>query len=101
MFTKQICSNFSFSFSSRTRHAENQIPSSLKKPGLIHMQMVVKNLFSKLLFLALLTAAYTVVVPAQTVADVDAVVQKVIDAKAIPAAGVVVVRGGKVVLAKG
>ncbi len=65
------------------------------------MQLVSKNLFVKALFLVLLTAAFTLVVPAQTVADVDAVVQKMIDAKTIPAAGVAVVRDGKVVLAKG
>jgi D-alanyl-D-alanine carboxypeptidase len=35
------------------------------------------------------------------VTDVDAVVQKVVDAKKIPAAGVAVVRDGKLVLAKG
>src|SRR5688572_7498528 len=62
------------------------------------MQIVVRNLFAKVLFLVLLTAG---VASAQTVADVDAVVQKVIDAKSIPAAGVAVVRDGKVVLAKG
>src|SRR4051794_34671448 len=38
---------------------------------------------------------------AQTPADIDAVVQKAIDAKKIPAAGVAVVKDGKVVLTKG
>lgn len=38
---------------------------------------------------------------AQTVADIDAVVQRAIDAKAMPAAGIAVVRDGKVFLVKG
>src|SRR3954466_11568301 len=37
----------------------------------------------------------------QTPADIDSVVQKAIDAKKIPAAGVAVVKDGKVVLTKG
>ena len=65
------------------------------------MQIVFKNSFAKVLFLALLTVALGIGVSAQTVADVDAVVQKMIDAKTIPAAGVAVVRDGKVVVAKG
>lgn len=65
------------------------------------MQIEVKNLFAKVLFLALLTVASGALTSAQTAADVDAVVQKVIDAKAIPAPGVAVVRDGKVILAKG
>lgn len=63
------------------------------------MQIVAKNLFAKVLFLALLTVTFGV--SAQTVADVDAVVQKMIEAKKIPATGVALVRDGKVVLAKG
>ena len=65
------------------------------------MQIVFKNSFAKVLFLALLTAALGIGGSAQAVADVDAVVQKMIDAKTIPAAGVAVVRDGKVVVAKG
>src|SRR5688572_30195605 len=61
----------------------------------------MKNLFAKVLFFALLSVALGNVVSAQTVADIDAVVQKVIDAKAVPAVGVAVVRDGKVVQAKG
>lgn len=61
----------------------------------------MKNLFAKVLFPVLVTVASAGMVSAQTVADIDAVVQKMIDAKTIPAAGVAVVRGGKVVLAKG
>ncbi len=65
------------------------------------MQIVFKNSFARVLFLAVLTAAFGVGASAQAVADVDAVVQKMIDAKTIPAAGVAVVRDGKVVVAKG
>ena len=64
------------------------------------MQMVFKNSFAKVLFLALLTAALGIGASAQAVADVDAVVQTMIDAKTIPAAGVAVVRDGKVVVAR-
>ena len=60
------------------------------------MQLIVK----KVLFLAIFAVASSVVASAQTVADVDAVVQKLIESKT-PAAGVAVVRDGKVVLAKG
>ena len=65
------------------------------------MQTVVKNPFAKMMFLTLLALSFACMASAQTVADVDAVVQKVIDAKKIPAAGVAVVRDGKVILAKG
>ena len=65
------------------------------------MQKVGKNLFARVLLLALVAGAVGIGVSGQAVADVDAVVQKAIDAKNIPAAGVVVVRDGKVVLAKG
>ena len=65
------------------------------------MQTVVKNPFAKMMFLTLLALSFACMASAQTVADVDAVVQKVIDAKKIPAAGVAVVRDGQVILAKG
>lgn len=65
------------------------------------MQKVAKNLFAKVLVLALLTVTFGALASAQTMADVDAVVQKTIDAKKIPAAGVAIVRDGRVVLAKG
>jgi D-alanyl-D-alanine carboxypeptidase len=65
------------------------------------MQKAVNYLFAKVLLLALLTITFGALASAQTAADVDAVVQKVIDAKSIPAAGVAVVRDGRVVLAKG
>ncbi|HEX6280137.1 MAG TPA: serine hydrolase domain-containing protein [Pyrinomonadaceae bacterium] len=61
----------------------------------------MKIVFAKVLFLALLSVTSAGVAFAQTVADIDAVVRKVVDAKAVPAAGVAVVRDGKVVLAKG
>ncbi len=64
-------------------------------------QISVKTFFTKLFSLALLTAVFGVFAVAQTAADVDAVVQKLIDAKAIPGAGIAVVRDGKIVLAKG
>ncbi|MEO8650531.1 MAG: serine hydrolase domain-containing protein [Acidobacteriota bacterium] len=65
------------------------------------MQIIVTDLFPKVLFTALFTVVFALVASAQTAADVDAVVQKMIDAKAIPGAGIAVVREGKVVLAKG
>ena len=65
------------------------------------MQLVFTNFLTKASFLTFITAAFAVQFVAQTTADVDAVVQKAIDAKAIPAAGVAVVSDGKVVLAKG
>jgi CubicO group peptidase (beta-lactamase class C family) len=65
------------------------------------MYSIAKNLFIKALFLTLLAIAFTLPSLAQTTADVDAVVQKVIDAKIVPAAGVAVIRDGKVVLTKG
>src|SRR5215217_5409281 len=65
------------------------------------MQIVVKNLFAKVLFLGALTVMFGIAASAQTIAGVDAVVQKAIDAKTIPAAGVAVVRDGKVILVKG
>ena len=65
------------------------------------MPTVVKSLFSKVSLFALLTLSLGALASAQTAADVDALVQKVIDAKKIPAAGVSIVRDGKVVLAKG
>ena len=61
------------------------------------MQLVAKHLFAKVLFLVITAVG---VASAQTTGDVDAVVQKLIDTK-VPAAGVAVVRDGKVVLAKG
>jgi D-alanyl-D-alanine carboxypeptidase len=60
------------------------------------MQIVSRNRF--VLLLIVLTVALGSVVSAQ---DVDSVVQKAIEAKAVPAVGVAVVRDGKVVLAKG
>ena len=63
------------------------------------MQLVVRNLLARVLFLAFVAAA--VGVQAQTAVDVDAVVQKAIDAKIIPGAGVAVVRNGKVLFTKG
>jgi CubicO group peptidase (beta-lactamase class C family) len=72
-----------------------------KSAGSIKMKVVAKSLFAKLLFLALVSVSAGVLASGQTVADVDAVVQKAIDAKNIPGAGVAIVRGGKVVLTKG
>lgn len=63
--------------------------------------MINKNLLSKVLTAALLTMIAAAGVSAQTMADVDNVVQKVIDSKAIPGAGVAVVRDGKVLFTKG
>ena len=65
------------------------------------MQSIVKGQFVKLLFLTLLALSLDATASAQTAADIDAVVQKAIDAKKMPAIGVAVVRDGKVVLAKG
>jgi len=65
------------------------------------MKTKTRDLFVKVLVVALVSAAVAIGASAQTVADVDAVVQKAIDAKNIPAAGVAVVRDGKVILAKG
>ncbi len=65
------------------------------------MQIIVKNLFVRVLLVALLSVSLGAYLSGQTTADVDAVVQKLIDAKKIPAAGVAVVRDGKVLLAKG
>lgn len=52
------------------------------------MQMVSKNLFAKVLFLTMLTVLLGGLVAAQAVTDVDSVVQRTIDARAVPAAGV-------------
>lgn len=60
----------------------------------------MKKLSVRMLFVTSLTIALSAVALAQAVGDVDAVVQKMVDAKT-PAAGVAVVRGGKVILAKG
>ncbi|MCA1623556.1 MAG: serine hydrolase [Acidobacteria bacterium] len=49
----------------------------------------------------LLIVMFSVFAPAQTVANVDSMVQKWIDAKMIPGASVAVVRDGKIILAKG
>src|SRR4029078_10440806 len=85
---------------SSTKLARNSsFPKSINS-GPIHMQIAAKSLFAKVLFFTLLTLSVGVFASAQT-ADVDAVVQKMIDAKTIPGAGVAVVRDGKVVLAKG
>jgi D-alanyl-D-alanine carboxypeptidase len=65
------------------------------------MQTAVKNLFARVLFLALSSTVYIAYAAAQAVGEIDSVVQKAIDARVIPAAGVAVVRGGKVLLAKG
>lgn len=64
-------------------------------------QSFVKSLFVKFSSLALVTLMFSVFALAQTDADVDAVVQKLVDAKTIPGAGVAVVRDGKIILAKG
>jgi D-alanyl-D-alanine carboxypeptidase len=63
--------------------------------------MMIKNFLAKSLFSALLTMIIAVGASAQTMADVDAVVQKAIDAKTIPGAGVAIVRNGKIVFTKG
>lgn len=63
--------------------------------------MKVNAVFFRLLVVIILTAAGGVFVTAQSVADVDAVVQKAIASRAMPGAGVAVVRGGKVLIAKG
>ena len=55
------------------------------------MQILVKGMFARVLFASLLTVVFSVVAAAQSAAEVDAVVQKMIDAKGIPAAGLVVV----------
>src|SRR5437016_2481090 len=65
------------------------------------MKIFRQKLFPTMLFTALAGLAFSASAWAQTEADVDAVVQKMIDAKAILAAGVAVVRDGKIVLAKG
>jgi CubicO group peptidase (beta-lactamase class C family) len=65
------------------------------------MHLSVKNLFARTSVLGLLAVALAAHAWAQTAADVDAVVQKAISSKNVPAAGVAVVRDGKVVLAKG
>jgi D-alanyl-D-alanine carboxypeptidase len=80
---------------------KNLIPKISQESGSMKMKVVAKSLFAKLLFLALLSVSAGVVGSAQTVADIDAVVQKAFDAKNIPGAGVAVVRRGKVVLTKG
>ncbi|HEX6126585.1 MAG TPA: serine hydrolase domain-containing protein [Pyrinomonadaceae bacterium] len=60
----------------------------------------MKNLFVRVLFLALVAVGSAGVALGQAVADIDAVVQKMLDAR-VPAVGVAVVRDGKVILAKG
>jgi CubicO group peptidase (beta-lactamase class C family) len=64
-------------------------------------QIFVKTLFAKLFSLVLMSITFSVLAMAQNIADVDAVVQKLINAKAIPGAGIAVVRDGKIILAKG
>ena len=63
--------------------------------------MNVRKLFSRICFVALLTACVSALGFGQTMAEVDVVVQKAIDAKVIPGAGVAVVRDGKVLFTKG
>jgi CubicO group peptidase (beta-lactamase class C family) len=63
--------------------------------------MKVLDLFSRILFMAFLTAGLGVLASGQAAADIDAVVMKAIEAKAIPGAGVAVVRDGKAVFTKG
>jgi D-alanyl-D-alanine carboxypeptidase len=57
--------------------------------------------FMRVVFSGLLAGVLTATISAQSVADVDALVSKVVQGKAIPAAGVAIVRDGKLVLAKG
>ncbi len=66
-------------------------------------QIFVKTLFVKLFSLAGLMVILSVFALAQKpeAAGVDGLVQKLIDAKTIPGAGVAVVRDGKIILAKG
>jgi CubicO group peptidase (beta-lactamase class C family) len=65
------------------------------------MRPVFNSLSAKVTFLTVLMSLAAFGTSAQTTADVDSVVQKAIDAKNIPAAGVAIIRDGKVILAKG
>lgn len=65
------------------------------------MKMNVRNVVSRIVFVALAAAGGGVAASAQVPAEVDAVVQRAIDGKAIPGAGVAVVRDGKVLFTKG
>src|SRR4051794_27826224 len=65
------------------------------------MQFIAKNLFAKVSFVGLLAIGLIGGVHGQTMADVDAVVQRAIDANVTPGAGVAVVRDGKVLFTKG
>jgi len=60
-----------------------------------------RSLFRALAQTALLTLAIAAGAAAQGVAEVDAIVKKVLDANAAPSVGVAVVRDGKVIVAKG
>jgi D-alanyl-D-alanine carboxypeptidase len=62
--------------------------------------MKLTVLFSSIVFLTCYTMGVSVFA-SQATPEVDAVVQKAIDAKVIPGAGVAVVRNGKVVFSKG
>src|ERR1043165_991913 len=65
------------------------------------MIITIKKPLTRILALTGLAAALAISASAQTPADVDPVVQKAIDAKKVPAAGVAIVRDGKIILAKG
>lgn len=60
-----------------------------------------RSLFIRWTVLSLAIAMGVSISQAQTVSDVDAIVQKAVDAKAVPGVGVAVVKDGKLVLAKG
>ena len=63
--------------------------------------ILVRSVLSQIALLGLTAAMCVGLALGQTAADVDALVQKAIDAKAVPAAGVAVVKDGKIVLTKG
>src|SRR4051812_9173157 len=68
-----------------------------------YMKKVVvgRSVLSQAVLLGLTVAMCVGLALGQTVADVDALVQKAIDAKSVPAIGVAVVKDGKIVLTKG
>src|SRR5262245_44237434 len=75
--------------------------SYLERMKFMQKQMMVWSASRGAAWLVLAVAVFAAIGVGQTVADVDAVVQKAVDAKAVPAAGIAVVKDGKVLLAKG
>src|SRR5687768_4620574 len=61
----------------------------------------VRSVFARVVLVGVVAAVGAGLAVGQTVADVDALVQKAIEAKAVPAVGVAVVKDGKLILAKG